>query len=195
MREYGINTTKAKWMLFLYPLEDVIHFCLVSNVKKYIAEHKPKGIPGYSRDGSKTSEGYLIPKSEPFVTTMEIDPKYCSKYDRKAWKDFTQRQSGLDTGEGIMLNILNDHLFWKGCEAWKLNEKKERMENKYNFIGISKKNGNLVKVWGQTCIFASGNLFIKKLQGDHKVHLTSSGKERITEIPNRHTWKSKRGDA
>lgn len=187
MVEYGIWTTKAKWILHLYPLRNEIYVLRTKLVREYIKERGLKEIVGKSRDGTISSGGYLIPKTCSFVRLIKIPSHYCEKHK---WRNLTPRQYGWEIGEPIIRKILNDAVFWTACELWKPVEHEERIENRCNFVGIYRKSGNKIYVWSQTCLKDTGNLFIQKKEGGHKVHLTPSGEKRFTKKPKQHTWKS-----
>jgi len=99
MTRHGIFTTSALCWAHLFPFECKLFYYRVADCVAHINSTNPPLVPGYSRNGIITGQGYLIRKYKKFVRCRRIDPRRLDCYD---WNNGTNRQTGKHWGESLV---------------------------------------------------------------------------------------------
>jgi hypothetical protein len=183
MREHGIFTTKAEYIIHLHPVDaraqhGIVYWYRVAAMRAHIELTKPSVIYGFSKDPAKTMSGagYLIAKDAFFIRSAALDRRYCAGFD---WSEATtDRERGM-RGEQIVAALLDHGVIqlhrqvstcartiadqFDGIDGWIYWYKKIRFEAKTETV-------------------QSNNLFVQAQEGNHRPQYAQGGIERLTNL-------------
>ncbi len=100
MRQVGVQTWQAKWLIVIDLPRCGCYRVLMANAKAYVLQ-----APAKQKMIGRTWEGFKVPPEDVNAEFIPFDPKFIPKALRRKWEDLTTDQQG-DEGEDIFERIL-----------------------------------------------------------------------------------------
>ena len=156
MTEHGIFTTRAEYVVHLFPLLKRLFIYSVADCRQYIKDHNPPLHAARSKDKDRTVTGYgdLIKQNAPFVRSLTVDDFYLKDWPKRKLND---REAGL-IGQKIIKAVLES----TGRDVEMVDTPVAQLEKGYDaLVGGT-------KVEFKTEQYDTDNLFVQKSEGGHR---------------------------